>query len=184
MDITQDNFKENLLKILSNIATSDFVTLDLQVSGTASRAADTPRHDVPDAPGPLRRRPRAAARQFQVLQLGLTCAQESDGSPTQTFLLRTYNMDVSPLVSENVDLDRSFDLQSTAISALTRAGFDMAAPFRTGVRYLSRAEEAVARLRVGLRATSEDAALPDIKLGAADARDRAFVERVRGEVRE
>ena len=182
MDITQENFKERLLDILANIASSDFVTLDLLVSGKPPRTADTPNRDNRQTLQARYDDTRAAAQRFQVLQLGITCVQESDDQPTQTFLLRTYNIDVSPLVTPNLDLDRFFDCQSTTLSAAARTGFDMGVALESGARYLSRAEESAARARIENKAMSEAEALPDIVLDASHADDRAFVDRVRDEV--
>jgi CAF1 family ribonuclease len=74
MDVTSRQFSSELVKILQLVADSHFVALDLEFSGIASRRArgDGSRLSLQQ----VYKQVREAAKQYQVLQVGLTIVEE------------------------------------------------------------------------------------------------------------
>lgn len=74
MDIPSRQFSSELVKILQLIADSHFVALDLEFSGISGRRTRTGRSrlSLQQVYGDI----REAARQYQVLQVGLTVVEE------------------------------------------------------------------------------------------------------------
>jgi poly(A)-specific ribonuclease len=178
MDINNENFKDNFLDMLFQISSSEFVTISIQTSGAA------PKPDNKGGPETLQMRylaTRAAARKYQVLQLGITCVQAIPDQPSQTFNMVPYNITITPVVSETLPIDRSFSMQSSRLAALHRVGFELSGPFDAGVPYISRAEELEARRLVEAASAAYERRAPAERL---DDKDRAFVGRVRAEIQE
>lgn len=73
MDVTADNFWTLLPTIMLIIASSDYIALDMEMTGISVK-------DDPPNPGTLTMeqaygRVRTAASTFQAVQIGLTCAR-------------------------------------------------------------------------------------------------------------
>lgn len=77
MEVTRDNFREQLLPILQHIANATYVTFDLEMSGINAR----PRERSRDIGKPSLQQQydenKQAAEMFQVLQVGITCVEEN-----------------------------------------------------------------------------------------------------------
>lgn len=81
MDITVQNFESYLPKVLDDLASCLFVSLDLELSGIAKG-----QNDAPKGTQTLQERyaeTRKAADKYQVLQIGLTvCHEDPDEGET------------------------------------------------------------------------------------------------------
>lgn len=191
MNIDRDNFSFHLLDILESIATADFIAIDFEFSGVASNNV---RRQTSRRIQTLQERydeVRAAACKYQILQVGITTAHQkipdsdstgsdSDGLAEQQFELRTYNIDLCPIVDDDLDIDRDFVLQSGAAEFLLANRFNFEKPFAKGVRYLSRLEETQARLAA--KNKEDRTRFSDIQLGDDDIDALTFVDRVRHEI--
>lgn len=74
MDIPSRQFSSELVKILQLIADSHFVALDLEFSGISSRRTRTGKSRL--SLQQVYEDVREAAKQYQVLQVGLTVVEE------------------------------------------------------------------------------------------------------------
>lgn len=93
------------------------------------------------------------------------------------YICRPYNFNLNPVVEERLDIERIFSFQSGAVEFLLRVGFDMAAPFTSGVPYLSREEAKLARRKAAKR--QDKSAVPDMLLKPGDTEALALLERAR-----
>lgn len=179
MDVDKTSFYPLLLDILTDISTSTFVSIDLELSGVPTKDSWVKTASV--GKQTLQERYleiKSAAERYQILQIGLTCVEQNldDGKYT----LKPYNFDLCPIVNERVDIEREFSFSSGAAEFLLRVGFDMNKPFAHGVPYLSRAESKVAREKYMVR--QDKSAMADINLKPTEVESLAFLERVRGEI--
>ncbi|KAI5308019.1 hypothetical protein KEM55_006796 [Ascosphaera atra] len=175
MDITARSFERLLPRVLSDIADSEYVALDMEFSGIArqdaipsgkkKRTLQDRYHEVKDA-----------AKTFAVLQIGLTFVKRDPEAGS--FTLRPYNLHLNPLLDQKLEIERRWTYQSSAIDFLLRHGFQMEAPYKDGLRYLSRREEALA-LAVLEEKEKRREALEDIKEESMTPEDIAFVREVR-----
>lgn len=74
MDIPSRQFSSELVKVLQLIADSHFVALDLEFSGISSRRTRTGKSRL--SLQQVYEDVREAAKQYQVLQVGLTVVEE------------------------------------------------------------------------------------------------------------
>ncbi|KAI9675334.1 MAG: Mitochondrial beta-keto-acyl synthase [Caeruleum heppii] len=182
MDVEKGSFFPKLLRMLDDISNAHFISIDLELSGI-SRQPNYRQPSDPSGHGPqtLQQRyaeTKEAAERYQVLQFGFTCVEED--VETKTYLLRPYNLNVNPLVEERLDIERIFSFQSGAVEFLLEHGFRLDVPFTHGVPYLSRQEEAQARLRAVAR--EEGSTISDIDLKEDDHDSLDFVQRARDEI--
>lgn len=75
MDIDRDNFWQTLPTVLESISLSDIVAFDLEMTGISANSVYTSRGNSEEA---AYQRAVAAARTFQILQVGLTCLSYSN----------------------------------------------------------------------------------------------------------
>ncbi|KAI9851225.1 MAG: hypothetical protein M1838_004237 [Thelocarpon superellum] len=182
MDVDRSSFHLLLPSLLDVIHRAHFVAIDFEFSGIHQQ----PQRAHRARSGGRRRQTlqqrysetKAAAEKYQILQVGLTCVEQDTAN--DRYITRPYNFDLSPLISEKLDLDRDFSFQSGAVEFLLAHGFHLEAPFLTGVPYLSRSEECQVRQQTsGPRGQS---GIADIVLKDHDLDSREFMRRVRGEI--
>lgn len=176
MEINNRNFQRNALDIIESIAQSDFVAIDFEFSGVAANA--------PRATGRVRDslqeryvQVKAAAEKFTILQVGLTCARQTkDGD----WVLKTYNIPISPVLDEELQVQRDFAFQSGAVQFLIKNGFNFSESLTHGVQYLSQKEEGEAMLIVEQR--QDKSQISDITLKDTDLEALAFMREIRRRV--
>ena len=110
MDVTAASFPHHLLLLLIAISESDFVTFDLELSGIPSRMKGKPRPRDQATLEDRYQETKASAEQYQILQVGLTCARFD--YIANKYVLRPYNINISPLLEERVDFEREVTFQS------------------------------------------------------------------------
>lgn len=98
MEVKGENFHYHLPRLLSSIAHSHFVSLDLEFSGISTRLSKSGPAHTNDRGGkqPLQARyeeAKEAAEKYQILQIGLTCVAEDTekGDPTIGIILSGYH---------------------------------------------------------------------------------------------
>jgi poly(A)-specific ribonuclease len=177
MEVDAASFPHHLLGLFINISEADFVSFDLELSGIPSRLPNKLRTGA----GRFNLEERYAetkegADRYQILQVGITCARFDHIA--NKYVLRPYNINISPLISERVDLEREISLQSGAITFLLGCGFDMAKPFTDGVEYLSREEAAQIKQATANRLANKNPPA-DMQLKDTDVDSLDFMRRVR-----
>ncbi len=186
MDVDKHSFHSSLLDILTAISKAHFVSIDLELSGISSRQPFKPA-TLDGADGgkqTLQERyeeTKEAAERYQILQIGLTCVEEDvDNHEFPKYITRPYNFFLNPVIQERLDVERIFSYQSGAVDFLLKNGFRMEAPFTVGVPYLSRDEEALARVLGAARGDRSNVA--DIAILPTNVESLEFVQRVRKEI--
>jgi poly(A)-specific ribonuclease len=178
MEVDAASFQHHLLGLFINISEADFVSFDLELSGIPSRLPNKkPR--VGGGRFSLEERyaeTKEAANRYQILQVGITCARFD--YIANKYVLRPYNINISPLLDEKLDFEREISLQSGAITFLLGCGFDMAKPFTQGVQYLSRTEAADAKQATWDRLDNKNPPA-DMQLKEGDVDSLDFMRRVR-----
>ncbi|CAO2651390.1 Nn.00g039600.m01.CDS01 [Neocucurbitaria sp. VM-36] len=177
MEVDAASFPHHLLGLIINISEADFVSFDLELSGIPSRLPNKP----PRGPGRFSLEERyaetkAGADRYQILQVGLTCARFD--YIANKYVLRPYNINISPLLEERLDIEREFSFQSGACTFLLNNGFDLGAPFASGVQYLSR-EEAKRAKQMAWDRLEKKNPIEDLQLKAEDVESLDFLRRVR-----
>lgn len=178
MEVDSLSFPHHLLGILNNIAESNFVSFDLELSGIPSRRPGTGRN-FPAGRQTLEDRYQEAkegADKHQILQVGLTCA--SFDYTANKYVLRPYNINISPLVEERLNLEREFTFQAGAVQFLLSHGFQLNVPFERGVPYLSRDEAAQVKQAQYDRIDDKNV-FHDLQLKSTDVDSLDFLKRVR-----
>ncbi|RDW79165.1 CAF1 family ribonuclease [Aspergillus mulundensis] len=155
MDVTARTFPYHLARILQDLESSVFVSIDLEFSGihipSNGRAG----------PQSLQQRYedlKESAEKYQVLQVGLTFGIEDAEAGQRTckysrpftaenllakYTLKPYNLYLSPIIDRRLDIERAWMFQSSAVEFLLENKFSMDSLFK-GVTYVSREEEAKA----------------------------------------
>jgi poly(A)-specific ribonuclease len=177
MDINKYNFYPQILDILTAISRAHFVAVDLELSGVPSKDSLSSKAGKQT----LQERyleTKEAAERYQILQIGLTCVEQD--VENNKYILRPYNFDLCPIISERLDVERIFSVQSGAAEFLLRNGFDMNKPFRDGVPYLTKDEAKLARDKHTKR--QDRTALADIVIKPTEIESIAFLQRVRDEI--
>jgi poly(A)-specific ribonuclease len=177
MEVNAESFPHDILGLLVNISEADFVSFDLELSGIPSRLPNK----KPRGPGRLTLQDRYAetkegADRYQILQVGLTCAKFD--YIANKYVLRPYNINISPLFDERLDFEREISFQSGACSFLLGCGFNLGLPFAQGVQYLSR-EEAERAKRLAYDRIDKKNVIQDLQLKDTDTESLDFVRRCR-----
>ncbi|KAJ5295715.1 hypothetical protein PENANT_c001G06767 [Penicillium antarcticum] len=142
MEVTSANFSEYLPFILHDISASCFVSLDFELSGVAFAPF------IPTKPQTIQQRyeqTKAAAEQYQILQVGLTICHENQ--ETASYSLKPYNFNLNPIPHHESEVNRDWASSSRAMEFLLKHGFSMDSLCEHGIQYLSRAEEQLALAR-------------------------------------
>ncbi|XVF81297.1 hypothetical protein PTKIN_Ptkin15bG0144100 [Pterospermum kingtungense] len=174
--VTKSNFSDSLLEFKSHLSSSDFVAVSLQNTGSFSAAWH--RVSFFDTPETAYLKVRLAAERFQLLQFAV-CPFIISGSRVTA---HPYNFHLFPRDELNIGMPSySFLCQSSYLTAMARQGFDFNACIYDGISYLSRAQESVAKVRMGnpvaINHDMEPSSSPPT------VADTVFVERVKSRVK-
>jgi len=173
MDIDRSSFPSLALNIIESISQSDFVAIDFEFSGVsanAPRSTGRGKDSLQDRYTQI----KEAAEKFTVLQVGLACAsKDADGAYT----IKTYNIPLSPVLDEELEVQRDFAFQSGAVQFLNRNGFDFGQSISHGVQFLSHDEEAQAMQNALQK--MDRSQIQDIQLSETDVEALAFVAQIR-----
>jgi poly(A)-specific ribonuclease len=178
MEIDASSYPHRLLGLLTHISEADFVSFDLELTGIPSRL---PGKELSRGGGRKTLKDRyeetkTAADRYNILQVGITCGRFD--YIANKYVLRPYNITVSPLLDERLDIEREICIQSGAASFLLNNNFDWAAPFNKGVQYLSR-EEAERAKQLAYDRFDKKNAIQDVQLKVDDVDSLDFVRRAR-----
>ncbi|PVI04428.1 CAF1-domain-containing protein [Periconia macrospinosa] len=179
MEVDASNFPRHLLRLLDNISRAEFVAFDLELTGIPSHLPKKGPVKTGHAKKTLQDRyaeTREAANRYQILQIGITCGVFD--VLIGKYVLRPYNITLSPLLNERLDIEREICIQSGAATFLLNNGFDLGAPFAKGVQYLSR-EEASQAEQMAFDRIEKKNVVEDVQLKPEDTDSIDFVRRVR-----
>ncbi|RMZ89603.1 hypothetical protein DV736_g3164, partial [Chaetothyriales sp. CBS 134916] len=174
MDISRTDFPLEILKILEEVSESHFIAFDLEFSGVARwRPAGTQKLCLQEYYEDI----KAAAEKYQILQVGFTIVKQD--LKKNRYVARPYNFNVSPLPTlRERHFGREWSCHSGSVSFLARNGFKFDEPINSGVPYLSRSEEQLARRNMISEEESHG------KIGDMDlkAEDDVLVQHIRSEL--
>jgi poly(A)-specific ribonuclease len=179
MDVDKVAFYPRLLQILEDLSTAHFVSLDFELSGIpSSRPAGRRKQTLQERYAET----KEAAERYRILQVGLTCVGQNDGSGQEGYMVKPYNLPLNPSFDEDLDLERIFSFQSGAVDFLLKNNFNISEPFTRGVPYLSGDEEEKAKQKAQER--QDKSRFDDIQLPEDDVETFRFLDKVRGEINE
>lgn len=180
MEVDAASFPHQLLGLLVNISEADFVSFDLELTGIPShlpgKAAGKPRVAQRKTLEERYEETKTAADRYQILQVGITCGRFD--YLANKYVLRPYNITLSALLDERLDIEREITIQSGAAAFLLSNNFDLGAPFAKGVQYLSR-EEAERAKQLAYDRFEKKNVVEDLQLKDEDGESLDFVRRVR-----
>ncbi|KAF2715528.1 CAF1-domain-containing protein [Pleomassaria siparia CBS 279.74] len=179
MEVDAVSFPHHLLGMLIAISEADFVSFDLEYSGIPSRMPGRPSPQGGGGRQTLEDRyaeTKAGAEKYAILQVGLTCARFD--YIANKYILRPYNVNLTPLLEDRLDIERDVTFQTGAVAFLMNNGFQMELPWVKGVPYLSREEAARAKQQAYDRADKKNV-VADLQLKDEDIDSLDFVRRVR-----
>ncbi|MFS7888562.1 putative poly(A)-specific ribonuclease [Helianthus anomalus] len=185
-NVTKSNFDSSLADLRRHVRDSDFVAIDLEMTGVTSspwrESFEFDRFDVRYL------KVKDSAEKFAVVQFGV-CPFRWD--PTkQSFIAHPHNFYIFPRQEVGAD-DSSYEFlcQTSSIDFLAKYQFDFNTCVKEGISYLSRAQEADVRLQLHSsheyeplesQVTSKD--IKDVPL--VRMADILFVERMRNKISE
>ncbi|RMZ85740.1 hypothetical protein DV737_g437, partial [Chaetothyriales sp. CBS 132003] len=175
MDISGADFPREILRILEEVSESHFIAFDLEFSGVARwRPAGSHKLSLQEYYEDI----KAAAEKYQILQAGFTLVTQD--VKKNRYVARPYNFNVSPLPTlRERHFGREWSCHSGAVSFLARNGFKFDEPISSGVHYLSRSEEQLARRNmIGDEQSRSKIGDMDLK-----AEDDVLVQHIRSELR-
>jgi poly(A)-specific ribonuclease len=176
MDIDRYSFPGRAFEILEAIAASAFVTIDCEFSGVSRSQARGMTQSLEERYAETKK----AAKKYHILQVGITCTGLLSNDPQDYFCLRPYNFSISPVINEELGVERDFAFQAVAVEFLLRNNFSFGQSLSAGVRYLSRAEEAEAMVIAETKTLKMN--FEDIVLSDHDIEALELVEEVRTEI--
>lgn len=185
-NVTRSNFELSLADLRRHVRDSDFVSIDLEMTGVTSapwrESFEFDRYDVRYL------KVKDSAEKFAVVQFGV-CPFRWD-STKQSFIAHPHNFYIFPRQEVGGD-DQSYEFlcQTASIDFLAKYQFDFNVCVKEGISYLSRALEDEARLHLHSAhedelsespcTTKELKEVPLVRMA-----DILFVERIRNKISE
>ncbi|CAA6672445.1 unnamed protein product [Spirodela intermedia] len=179
--VTKSNFTSALEELRAQVRASDFVAVDLEMTGVTSapwrEAFEFDRSDVRYS------KVKDSAEKFAVVQFGV-CPFRWDDTK-ESFVAHPHNFYIFPRGELSIDGPcNEFHCQTTSINFLAKYQFDFNACIYEGISYLSRAQEAKAlngmsaetegRLSNSMKSGTEPSEMPLVRTA-----DVLFTERMK-----
>ncbi|KAK4239630.1 ribonuclease H-like domain-containing protein [Achaetomium macrosporum] len=144
MDINRFNFWQTLPVVLQAISLSEYVAIDLEMTGMSGHSINEALEHTDEAAYHLA---AEAARTFQIVQLGLTCLsydREMNAYRAQTFTFYVTPEFTPPCAALAELIDRKVAFSYRSFLFLKENNFSFEKAFSEGVPYLSRSDDALA----------------------------------------
>lgn len=175
--IRNSDFYGCLGDLKNHISDSDFIALSLQNTGSSS----FPWHRLQsfDTYDTAYCKAKYAAEKFQILQFALCPFSVRESK----LIAHPYNFHLFPRDDLNIGMPSySFSCQVSHLTSMAREGFDFDACIYDGISYLSRAQESIAKVRIGrpILTPSTYAVKSSSRQTIADS---VFVQRVKSRVK-
>ncbi|KXH34523.1 hypothetical protein CSIM01_00434 [Colletotrichum simmondsii] len=160
MEVSSGNFWRQLPKILLSIAKSDFVAIDLEMTGITDKSSADRSENLTSQQ--IYESAKKIASKFNVFEMGMTCIEsQSDGS----YKTKTYSFTVSPYLHTETradetfvkGLDRSLSVSYNTLKFLRSEGIRLEKIYEDCVPYLSRQEARLATRQMERRQEPWDA---------------------------
>ncbi|KAL8728007.1 MAG: hypothetical protein Q9166_005678 [cf. Caloplaca sp. 2 TL-2023] len=184
MDVTRQTFYSSLPSLLETIADAEFVAIDFELSGIPpkgfkdSQASKNRQRGMPALQERYEEN-KVAAEKYHVMQMGITCVVENIHKGA--YVVLPYNFNLKPGVDKGMRISRDSTYSNDAMDFLEEYGFDREAARKTGIHYLSRAEEARERqLNVQLQ---DKARFAHVQPKPNDTKSLELLKRLREEIR-
>ncbi|KAE8134383.1 ribonuclease H-like domain-containing protein [Aspergillus pseudotamarii] len=147
MDITPKTFPFFLPRILDDLASCSFVSIDFEFSGIAcsSNLPNNKTSTLQERYAEIKK----SADKYRIVQIGLTICHEDTESGT--YILKPFNLYLNPIIDRRLEVGRDMCFQSGAVEFLLENKFCMNSLYSDGVHYLSREEETIAIARAAER---------------------------------
>jgi poly(A)-specific ribonuclease len=184
MEVDANSFPYHLLEMLVAISEAEFVSFDLELTGIPSRLPGKigkPRNGERSTLEDRYLEAKAGAERYHILQFGFTCARFD--YLANHYVLKPYNVNISPLLDERLDIEREVSFQTGAISFLLSHGFDFHLPFTKGVQYLSKEEAHLAK-QMAYDRLDKKTVIEDLQLKETEVDSLDFMRRVREAIKE
>ncbi|KAK1633637.1 ribonuclease H-like domain-containing protein [Colletotrichum phormii] len=147
MEVSSENFWRQLPKILLSIAKSNFVAIDLEMTGITDKSSE----NRPENPTnqQIYESAKKIASKFNVFEMGITCIQHQSGDHYKT---ETYSFTVSPYLHTQTradekfvkELDRNLSVSYNTLKFLQSEGIRLEKIYDDCVPYLSRKDARLA----------------------------------------
>lgn len=143
MEIDRSNYWQRLPSILQAISEADYLSIDLEMSGIASKK---PNNTSSPSLQQLYEDAKEAAQSYNILQVGLTCISWNESS--KAYVTKTFNAPLAlGIVGGNqhsdqlsTKLERQVGFSSKTIAFLQNNDFKFSHVFEKGIPYLSTME--------------------------------------------
>ncbi|KAK2741631.1 caf1 family ribonuclease [Colletotrichum kahawae] len=160
MEVTMENFWRQLPRILISIAESNFVTIDVEMTGIADKMSENFWKKTNQTRQGIYETGKRIASTYNVFELGLTCVKP-DGD--DSYKTESYSFYVSPLLLEDTredsffakDLGRNLTASLSTLKFMRKEGLQLEKIFDNPVPYLSRKESRDATERLESRAQTQ-----------------------------
>lgn len=142
MDVTRHNFVEILPELEKVISECDFAAIDTELSGLRREKL----LNLFDLPGDRYRKLKECIQGYMLIQFGLSCFKRDSAS--DSYQVHSYNFYIFPQKVPGVPKainERTFAMQSSALTFLVSHGFDFNKLVRDGISFLNNEEERVCR---------------------------------------
>ncbi|XP_022143590.1 poly(A)-specific ribonuclease PARN-like isoform X3 [Momordica charantia] len=175
--VRKSDFHGCLGDLDGHISASDFIALSLQKTGSSS----FPWHRLQpfDTSHTAYCKAKYAAEKFQILQFALCPFSVRESK----LIAHPYNFHLFPRDELNIGMPSySFSCQVSHLTSMAREGFDFDACIYDGISYLSRAQESIAKVRMGCPTptTSTYVLKSSSRQSIADS---VFIQRVKSRVK-
>ncbi|KAL5057690.1 hypothetical protein RYX36_029294 [Vicia faba] len=175
--VTISNFSESLKEIKTHISSSDFIAISMEKTGSSSA---TPWHRVQpfDTAETAYLKATQSAQRFQLLQFAVCPFSVTDSNK---IVAHPYNFLLFPRDELKLGMPAySFLCQPSHLALIARQGFDFNTCIYEGISYLSRAQESIAKIRLGTGSPSlgvmKSSSPPTVV-------DTVFIKRIRSRIK-
>ncbi|KAE9592150.1 hypothetical protein Lal_00012925 [Lupinus albus] len=173
--VTKYNFNESLNELKTHISDSDFVSISMENTGSSSSWHRVLPFDTAET---AYFKARHSAQRFQVLHFAVCPFSVTHSN---NLVAHPYNFLLFPRDELKLGMPTySFSCQTSYLASMARQGFDFNACIYDGISYLSKAQESVAKIRLGT-------AFPSLRVmkscSTSTVADMVFVERIRSRIK-
>ncbi|XP_057437179.1 poly(A)-specific ribonuclease PARN-like isoform X2 [Lotus japonicus] len=171
--VTTSNFTQSLDELKTHISSSDFIAISMEKTGSSC-----PRVLPFDTAETAYLKLRPSAHRFQLLHFAVCPFSVTDSN---NLVAHPYNFLLFPRDELKMGMPAySFSCQTSYLASMARKGFDFNACIYNGISYLSRAQESLAKIRIGTASPSHNVMKSSSPPTVAD---KIFVERIRSRIR-
>ncbi|CAA22437.1 triman, ribonuclease involved in priRNA formation Tri1 [Schizosaccharomyces pombe] len=170
MEIHGKNFLETLKELEKHVDSAHYVSIDCEFSGLLRDFNLNNKNTLQDRYELLRK----SSIRYTILQIGITFIYLQNNGKSSCIPV---NINVSPLVKDELHLKRDFCSEASSIKFLIQQGFDFNKQLTEGVPYLSRIEERNLIDKVNERSTD------DLTSSILDACDEEILVDARNQIK-